>query len=267
MAMGNGYHSLIGSLERLGVGAYKVVAITSDLAALGSGIVETKQGLDDLAALLAAIQSAMKPDATVVVPTFTYERSGPGSSYVHDSTPSETGTLTEHIRQLPDSTRSIHPVFSFAAIGPEKDAICLDTSGHSYGWGSPAYRLLESDALVISLGRSLHRGAFLIHHAEMLAGVPYRYTKTLSIPVWVNGELSNRSYFHFVKYQDSDIEWNTNRLVERMEARKLVRFEPYGQTGIWAYRARDLIAATVQLLGRNIYGLLSFPPAHRPWER
>ena len=139
-------------------------------------------------------------------------------------------------------------------------------SEHSYGADSTAHRLLERDAYVISLGLSPHRGSFLLHVAEVIAGVPYRYTKELSIPVYANGEQIDRPFFHFVKYPGADIEWDTNRLVERLDRRGLLGYHPLGASGIWAYRARDLVDTTVDLLMRNIYGLLARPPEMRPWN-
>ncbi len=254
------------ALRSLGVDKADVLVITSDLAAFGRLESEIDDLSDDVARYLECIRSVMPPHCTLVVPTFTYVRGGEGQPYHHESSPSETGTLTEFLRRLDGSVRSIHPVFSYAALGPLSEEICANTSGHSYGWNSPPQRLVDRDALVLCLGRSPHRGSFFIHFAEVVAAVPYRYTKQLPIPVFVNGEEQKQNYFHFVKYADSDIEWDTNRLVERLECQGLLRYEPLGETGVWTYRAKDIVETTVKLLMRNTYGLLRHVPLRQPWN-
>lgn len=255
------------ALQRIGLASERVVVITSDISAFGELECDASAGEEQLDAYLQCIKVVMPGEPTLVVPTFTYVRSGPDSPYIHESSPSETGVLTEHLRKQPGSFRSVHPVFSFAAIGPDKERICANVSRHSYGWNSPAHRLVEADAFVLCLGRSPHRGAFFIHLAEILAGVPYRYTKELSIPVWLDGQKAEYPFYHFVKYADADIDWNTNRLVERLEAQGLLRYEPIGRGGMWGYRAKELVDTTIKLLMRNEYGLLSHTPTCTPWNR
>ena len=110
-------------------------------------------------------------------------------------------------------------------------------------------------------------GGFFIHLAEVFAGVPYRYSKELSIPVVVGSRVQPGPYFHHVKWRDSDIEWDTNRLVDRMTNRGEVAFEALGDSGVWCYRAAAMYESTMAILKRNIYGLLAAPPQRRPWAR
>lgn len=255
------------ALQRIGLANERVVVITSDISAFGELECGASNEEFQLEAYLQCIREVMSGEPTLVVPTFTYVRSGSDSPYIHESSPSETGVLTEHLRTRPDSIRSVHPVFSFAAIGPGKGRICANVSPHSYGWNSPAHRLVKEDAFVLCLGRSPHRGSFFIHMAEIFAGVSYRYTKELSIPVWLDGEEITRSFYHFVKYAEADIEWDTNRLVERLEAQGLLRYEPIGRGGMWGYRAKDMFDTTMRLLMRNMYALLGHKPEHAPWNR
>jgi aminoglycoside 3-N-acetyltransferase len=256
---------LVRLLGRLGVTDARLIVVISDLAALGTFDARDVEG-GALRGLVDGFLEATGGDGTLVVPTFTYTRQGAESPYVHETTPSETGALTDHIRRMPGSVRSIHPVFSFTALGKARDAICANASRHSYGWNSPTHRLVEDDALVISLGRSPHRGSFFIHLAETFVGVPYRYTKELAIPVMVGGRPVEQSFYHFVKYADADLVWDTNRLVDRLESRGMLRYEPWGASGVWAYRGRHMFEETVALLARNIYGLLAHPPTRTPWR-
>jgi aminoglycoside 3-N-acetyltransferase len=126
--------------------------------------------------LLAAIQEAASPDATIVVPTQTAWNSRTSREFrlatagltadecarhlaalpVFDqaSTPSSgMGAFAEHVRTRPRSLRSAHPQTSFAALGP-RAAAC--TAGHDpdchLGERSPLRWLYDADAAVLLLG-------------------------------------------------------------------------------------------------------------------
>jgi len=251
------------ALTELDVPREKLLVVISDLERFG----DIEHGdKSELQCYVDILQHCLGDSATLVVPTFTYNRGGPESPYIHETSISKTGALTEYIRRLDGAVRSLHPVFSFAAIGGAAAQLCENVSQHSYGADSTAHRLFKQDAFVVALGLPPHRGGFFIHLAEVMAGVPYRFTKELSIPVYMNGEQVERPFFHFVKYPDADIEWDTNRLVARLDRRGLLRYRPLGASGIWAYRASDLVNTTLDLLMRNIYGLLAKPPEVRPWN-
>lgn len=254
------------TLNHFGLAREQLIVIISDMAAFGP-LKNNSLSNSNIDTCLELIKAGIHPDATIVVPTFTYMRKGINSPYIHETTPSETGILTENIRTRDDSLRSLHPIFSFAAIGPDKEAICTNVSSHSYGWNTPVSRMVEADAFVLCLGQPPHRGSFFIHLAELLMGVPYRYTKELAVPVFVNGKELSQPFYHFVKYSDSDIVWDTNRLIERLESQDLLHFEPMGFGGMWGYRAKDIVNTTIKLLMRNIYALLAHPPHHTPWKK
>jgi aminoglycoside 3-N-acetyltransferase len=237
------------------------------MAAFGDLEYEGREKDAMLRTYVECFRELMGEDATLVVPTFTYAREGPDSPYRHETTPSETGVLTEYLRKQSASLRSLHPVFSFTAIGRDREAICTGVSRNSYAWNTPTHRLVEADALVVSIGRSPHRGSFFIHLGEAFVGVPYRYTKELAIPVFVQNQPVTQPFYHYVKYPDADIVWDTNRLIERLESRHMVTYEPLGPSGIWAYKAKDVFETTVNLLMRNIYGLLAQPPTKTPWRK
>lgn len=255
---------LVDALRELGAGDSKTVGIVSDLSMLGN--IEAADGRSALANCFDSVCEVMGGDGTIVVPTFTYRRLGEGSPYLHADSASETGSFTEFVRRMADSVRSLHPVFSYAAIGPDRNAICENASAHSYGWSSPAQRMIEADAIMISLGLPPHRGTFLLHVAERAVGVPYRYTKELSIPVYVGDRKISKPFFHFVKYSDCDLVWDTNRVIDLLETQGKLKYRPLGNSGIWAYRAKDLFRTTVNLLDRNIFGLLAHAPKIRPWK-
>lgn len=84
--------------------------------------------------IIRALQTAV-PGCTVVMPTFPFARTMAeylDSDALFDParTPSQSGLLSEALRQMPHVKRSIHPTHPCAALGPRADEI-LDGSEHS----------------------------------------------------------------------------------------------------------------------------------------
>ncbi len=90
--------------------------------------------VDGPQSVIRALQSAV-PGCTVVMPTFPFARTM--SEYLDSDplfdasrTPSQSGLLSEALRQMPHVRRSLHPTHPCAALGPRADEL-IDGSEHS----------------------------------------------------------------------------------------------------------------------------------------
>ena len=101
-----------------GVARGDVVYLSTQLFGLGAlrGAVD-KQAY--CAGFYDGVRTAIGSEGTLVVPTFTQQVGRFGLQFIHEETPSLTGIFGEHVRQLPGAMRSLHPVFSVSAIGPQ----------------------------------------------------------------------------------------------------------------------------------------------------
>src|SRR5215207_9779931 len=155
--------SLAADLAELGLPGGATVLVHSSLSSLG-------WVCGGAPALLAALERALGPAGTVVVPTFTPDLSDPAGwrrppvpeswwaeirrsmpPYHPDRTPSRNmGALAELVRTQPAAVRSPHPQTSFAALGPLAEKLL---SSHPpaprLGPGCPLDAMCRTGALVL----------------------------------------------------------------------------------------------------------------------
>ncbi|RRJ33550.1 aminoglycoside N(3)-acetyltransferase [Halocatena pleomorpha] len=205
--------SIVDAVREIGLSESDTVLVHSSLSALGwvSGGAQ---------AVVEALRTAVTPSGTVVMPAFTAQYSNPATwsnppvpddweSTIRETrpafrpvvTPSRgVGAVPECFRGYPDTVRSHHPEFSFAAWGVAAEEI---TAGHSFDNGlgehSPLARLYDRDADVLFLGTD-HSTNTSLHLAEYRADISTERTSNVA-PVIKDGER------HRIEYEN--IETNT----------------------------------------------------------
>ena len=128
--------------------------------------------------LIAALQTALGPEGTLVMPSMTDDDEIPFDP--ETSTCVEMGVVANTFWQLPSVLRSDSP-HAFAAIGPEATRItALHPLDVPHGLDSPVGRVYELDGQVLLLGVG-HDANTTVHLAEFLAGVRYRQKKSIII--------------------------------------------------------------------------------------
>lgn len=129
----------------------------------------------DMLGLIDALETALQPDGTLVMPSMSYD-----DDHVFDPTQTpcreEMGIVADTFWRLPHVLRSDSP-HAFAASGKHAEQI---TAPHPidvpHGLDSPVGRVYELNGQVLLLGIG-HGSNTTIHLAESLGNVPYRTPK------------------------------------------------------------------------------------------
>lgn len=131
------------------------------------------------AGLIDALRGALGPGGTLAMPSWTgddEEPFDPAATAAAD----DLGIVADTFWRMPGVVRSDHP-FAFAAIGPLAERITgtpLPLPPHAPE--SPVGRVYDLDGQVLLLGVT-HDADTTIHLAELMAGVPYRLPKHVTV--------------------------------------------------------------------------------------
>ncbi len=165
------YEAISSDLIDLGIEKGDSVVLHSSFKSLGN----VNGGIDTF---IKAILSVLGDSGTLIVPTLSYSYvsvQNPVFDYL--KTPSCVGAVSEFVRLMDGSVRSIHPTHSVAAFGRLADYY---TEGHEKdrtpcGENSPFRKNIESGGKILMLGCNIaHNTTF--HALEEMVGVGYALT-------------------------------------------------------------------------------------------
>lgn len=251
----------------LGISRGKTVLVKTDLRYLGPYAVPKKGEI--LKAHFEALSELVDlGEGTIVVQTNSTNICNTDIPYDKATTPSMRGVLTEYIRKQDGALRSWHPFMSYAAIGADAEYICENVSRHSFGLETPKARLLDKDAICLSIGLEPRKTCTYVHHMEMLMGVPYRYTKEFLHPiVQPDGSIEKELFYMFVWYRGMDLNRDGNvKLMKYCREHGMeFREADLGRGKVYAYNCNEFCRHVSGFLREDIYGWTSEPPTTRPY--
>lgn len=169
----------------------------------------------------AVVSPLLKKQKTIVMTSFTYTTEG---RFDVLNTPTNLGILNKWILKQPGFGRSEHPLFSYAALGPE--AKLVENIGKSaFGVDSVFDRLKLKKTGFLHIGRPVFMGNTALHHIEHICGATYRIHKAFNTEVFRENEYIGTDYTAFLRRRDvpgEDFDFDFKRAAEILNQKKLV---------------------------------------------
>lgn len=135
---------------------------------------------------------------TVILTTFTYTADG---RFDVLSTPTRLGAMNKWLLAQNGVRRSEHPLFSYAALGPQADLI-ENIGKCAFGRGSVFDRLYGKRAAFLHIGRPVTMGNTALHYVEHMCGATYRTHKAFRTEVFRGDEYVGTNYSAFLRRRD-----------------------------------------------------------------
>jgi|TARA_B100001964_G_C14261974_1_gene616167 aminoglycoside 3-N-acetyltransferase len=253
------YQDLIAAYREVGVEQNKVIYWTGDLTPLMKFDRPGKKAV--LGAHCDALRELIGSGGTLVVPTGSSLRNT-DIPFDTNETGSEMGVFTEYVRQSQGAYRSCHPFVSYAAIGKHAKTVTENVARHAYGPETPEDRMISLDTTSVSVGLHPRLTCSVIHHVEMLMGVPYRYTKGCLHPVVRGGEIMNEPFYEYLWHKETllgELEasvrlLNKNRNIwSYFTANHELKMVRVGRGRIYAYSMAEFYRCAIELFRDDIY--------------
>ena len=198
---------------KLGLKKSQILYITADFGKISDKRFLSK-GLLNLH--FKVIKSIIGTGGTIVVPTATLNLCNTKKVFDPKLTPSyKMGSFSEFIRTLRKAKRSIHPLWSISAVGHMADYFTKGISSHAFGYGSIWTKLINKNAMSLHIGVDPRKSISIVHYTELLAGVPYRFTKEFKQYIKINGKIKLLKFYHFCLKKDKKIKRDRNVKIYR----------------------------------------------------
>lgn len=239
-----------------GVGVQRGDVVFSHVGMGFCGIPKEGRGLETMFQVIYnAFREVLGTEGTLIVPTYTYSFCN-GEPFDVVNSPSKVGYFTEKFRKLPGVIRSVEPIFSVAGIGPRAKQLLENLPLDCFGVGSVYDRLVKNNALICNIGVGF-RYATLIHHAEQIKGVPYRFKKMFKGKIIEGGIRRNAKVVYYVRnaVDDETTLPDLSRLEKDAEERGFLKTKVVGRGRVACISCRGLYDLCSRGIDSNPYYL------------
>ncbi len=174
------------------------------------------------------------------------------------------GALSKYVNKLPNSERSINPIFSVAAIGKHAKKICNISHGSAFGPNSAWDILFKLNADILYIGCDLRYSTFL-RYVENIFGVPYLYNKLFKTPVYKNSQkieviiTAPLRYRHCPAIYDSK-KWK--QFEDILKTKGFLKEKNLGNGKIMLVKMNNFFDEAINLLTKDVYFFLQEKPRY-----
>lgn len=250
-AFGWAKHDLITALRAVGVTTGDTVFAHACLETLGPRSDDAPRG----EVVYDALREVVGETGTVLVPTYTFSfcRNEP---FDVRRTPTAGGPwstssdVLEYVRVRPDAVRSRDPIHSVAGVGPRAHELLDNIPPTCFGEASVFQRLRGLNAKIVMLGGPLEEATFR-HHAEEMAGVPFRYRKLFTGEIRDGAQVRRTGWLYFVRIMADNGYPDGSRLEACARQTGVCRAAPLGTGEVLAVEANPYFELTTRSLASD----------------
>ncbi len=204
-------------------------------------------------AFINIFKEAVGSEGTVMIPCFSYSFCN-GEMFDPLTTPSKVGILAERFRMLPDTIRTIDPIFSVGIWGQGQNyfkAIGTDC----FGKNSIFEKLYEKNAKIIFIGPTFDM-TYLHFIEQRYGGVPYRYMRQFRGQIKLDGTLVDYTFDYSVRSRERTFRYALEDIAQFLDDQGVLKKAKLGYSAIRLVNAVDCYHKIIQGLENDIWFLL-----------
>jgi aminoglycoside N3'-acetyltransferase len=217
--------------------------------------------------LLRLMREAVGPRRTIGFPTYSFSFCRNG---IFDllRTKGEVGALNEYARRQTDALRTRQPIYSYVFTGPDSGAFADIRATTAWGAGSAMELMERINVRQVVVGVDWHLSASIIHRAEELEQVPYRYFKRFPGELLCDGRgIGPVQEVFFVRAEGVMPAFDygpATQVIHRLSSRTHGGSDDFMMDGC---DTRDIVAASRQLLLKDPYAFVTNRADLEEWVR
>ena len=181
--------------------------------------------------------------------------------------PSETGLLTELFRRREGVRRSLHPIASVLALGPQADELVADhhLAKTSFGEGTPFAFMAERRTAIVGIGAEYFRSLTQVHAAEDLLGERYPLApRPDMLPVQLT-DFDGMVHHYGLPFDKSVMGRRIERLEQLLDPDELIQWRFHGAPLFVTSAARVTeVLMDAALRGETIYDAMPIRKSSAP---
>ncbi len=216
-----------------------------------------------LEAFFKALLSVVTEKGNIIMPAFSYSFC---KEEIFDpaTTPSTVGILTEYFRTQRGVQRSIDPIFSVSALGPDKEYF-IDVGQDCFGKKSIFEKLYDKNVKIVFMGERFDMT--FVHFIEQKYGVPHRFIKKFKGKIRLGGKLKEFVFDYNVRPLDQDISLDLEGLAHFLENRNVLKKSQLGHSKIRVVAAVDAFNEITKAFSRKEYFLIKNTHSNDPGQQ
>ncbi len=203
--------------------------------------------------ILDSLIDTISPNGTLLLPTFNFSFNN-GVPYNFFDTKSEMGLITEIARLDPRASRSLNPVYSFAAFGNDSDKFRDIDNKSWYSSDSPFGIVHKDNYKICILDLSERNSQTFAHYCEESFKVPWRFYKKFTGEYTDHNSNKNiKTYLGYVRKLDKGIVTTLDPAGELLWNRNLFYgHRPFEKSGIRYVYSQDYYNLFEELLEKRM---------------
>lgn len=235
------------SYKKVGITDDSIVYLYTDFRVFGvnARFYKTK---DDFC--FAFLKPLLERGITVFCAAFSYTFNGVFNVL---ETSTELGLINKWFLKQVDVTRSEHPVFSYAGIGPQRNLL-LNIGKSAFGKHSIFDRLEGKKAVVLHIGRPIKWGSTMLHYVEQLCGASYRSNICFHTKVYRGDLFIGQDYSAMMKKKELlhlNLKFNFEKAEIIMRQNQMIK--DVGEESSLSFFSSYLFDDTLDLLVNSFY--------------